>query len=79
MTRVVWWGTVSTMTELLGTMRQFADRNTVYIELPDMGLCYIDCDEEVIEMFGRGEYDVHPITSLGKDAFPTLVVVTGAS
>lgn len=78
MTKVLWWGTVSNLKEILGTMRQFGDRSTTYIEITDMGLCYIDYAEETVEIHHDGYPDGYPLTSLGKDAFPTLMVVTGS-
>lgn len=74
---VVWSGQVGNRRELLDVVNRYGERNSVYVDLTDMGLCYIDWAEELIEMFGRGEFDAHPLTSIAEDTFPTLVVVTG--
>lgn len=74
---VVWSGTVASVEELGKVVDKYGERNTVYVDIEDQGLCFIDWMQEVIEI-STGYCDAEvPITDLEDDAFPTLVVVTG--
>lgn len=68
---------VSSVDELLSVVTRYGDRNSVYVDIVDHGLCYIDCQEDVVEIYDAFGGMTTPIADLGKDAFPTLVVVTG--
>lgn len=74
---VVWSGQVGNRRELLDIVNRYGERNSVYVDLVDMGLCYIDWAEELIEMCLGGDHDAYPMNAIAEDTFPTLVVVTG--
>lgn len=77
MTRVVWSGQVDGLAKLTEVLSRYGERNTVYIEITDTGLCHIDYAEETVEIHHDGYLDGYPLAMLGKNAFPALVVVVG--
>lgn len=68
---------VESVKDLLNIVDTYGEKNSVYINMEDFGLSYVNYDEDTIDLCDGMSFDKVPISYLAKESFPHLVVVVG--